>query len=86
MADERPVSAARLARSRRWALAAAEQRRKRLERKEALRQRHAEQAAELAAAFEQTGGNVAAAGRILGLTSQGVYARMARLRSWSWRS
>lgn len=81
MADERPVSAARLARSRRWALAVEEQRRKRLERKEAQRQRSAEQAAELAAALEQTGGDIASAGRILGLTSRGVYSRMVRLRS-----
>ena len=71
------VSAARLARSRRWALAAAEQRRKRAERKEAQRQRNAEQAAELAVALEQTGGDVGSAGRILGLTSQAVYARRA---------
>ncbi len=81
MADERPVSAARLARSRRWALAVEEQRRKRLERKEAQRQRSADQAAQLAAALEQTGGDIASAGRILGLTSRGVYSRMVRLRS-----
>lgn len=76
------VSVARLARSRRWALAAAEQRRKRLERKEAQRQRNATKAADLAAALQQTDGNVVAAGQILGLSRQGVYSRMARLKSW----
>ena len=80
MADDRPVSAARLARSQRWALAAAERRRKRLERKDTKRQRNVEQATELAAALEQTGGNVASAGQILGLTIRQVYARKASLR------